>query len=303
VHKSKIYFVTLDETGGIALILALGTPLPVNVRPWKFFKVDAVMISAYYIIKNKALRRKIYQKGIKDVLDFDGLVILDSGAFQALHSGIQIDFYELVDIYKNVEDADFKLSLDWPEDKIIENYSKMQKYEVSPVISAETLEHLSFFENVNGWIFVGRLAKILRHYGRNGFNILNDKLTYVSSVAKSNVWALGVGNCKTLPILAQNDIEGADTSSYRVAAAYGDIIIPGRGTCHISGRKTKKRNWGLYTVEENDVREYLSFLGLSFDDLKRSFEARVLFNAYILMTVKSFLLNQKPIKLVKSPTL
>jgi hypothetical protein len=279
---------------GTVLLLALGTPLPVNVRPWKFFRVDAVMTSAYYIIKNKALQKKIFQKGIKDVLDFDGMVILDSGVFQVLHSGVSLNFDELISVYKNVEDVDVKLSLDWPEDKIIENYRKMRKFEVSPVVSAETLEHLSFFENTGDkWIFVGRLAKILRHYGRNGFEILNEKLAYISLATKSNVWALGVGNWKTLPILMKNYVDGADTSSYRVAAAYGDIIIPGRGTCHVSGRKTRKKNWGLYIAMESDVQKYLTLLDLSFSDLKESFEARVLFNAYILITMKDHILQMK----------
>jgi len=272
----------------MSLLLALGTPIPASVQPWKFFKVEAVMISAYYIMKNKALQKKIYQKGIKDVIDFDGTVVLDSGAFQALQSGVSLDPDELMDAYRKIEDADIKLSLDWPDDRIVENYNIMRKLEVSPVLSAENLEHMSFFENVDGnWIFVGRLAKILRHYGRNGFETLDKKLAQISSVTTKKIWVLGVGNWKTIPILAQNDVKGTDTSSYRVAAAFGDIIVPGVGTCHVSGRKIGKKNWGMRLAEEDEIQKYLDLLDLSFNDMKNSFEARVLFNAFVLEKIKS----------------
>lgn len=268
------------------LLLALGTPLPVTVRPWKFFEVESVMVSAYYILKSKTLRKKVYEKGIKDVLDFDGTVILDSGAFQALQFGRGPNVNELMDAYKKIEDADIKLSLDWPEDKIIENYNKLCKLEVLPVLSAESLEHISFFEHVDcEWLFVGRLAKILRHFGRNGFETLDEKLALISSVTIKRIWALGVGNWRTIPILAQNDVEGTDTSSYRIAAAFGDIIVPGIGTCHVSGRKIGKKNWGMRLAKQSDIQAYLDMLGLSFNDLEKSFEDRVLFNAFALEVI------------------
>jgi len=269
------------------LLLALGTPLSVSVKPWYFFEVDAVVVSAYYIMKNEGLRKRVYRKGIKDVLDFDGMVVLDSGAFQALRSGRSLRIDQLSDIYENVEDADVKLSLDWPDKKIIENYEELRRLEVFPVVPVASRKCLEYFEEVEcDWIFVGRLAKMLMHYGRNAFELLETSLTSISSITKKRIWALGVGNWKTIPILMRNHVEGADTSSYRVAAAYGDIIVPGIGTCHVSGKKIGKKNWGMRLARKGDVECYLDTLNLRFDDLKRSFEARVLFNASVLNRIR-----------------
>ena len=273
------------------MILALGTPLPATVKPWKYFKVDAVMVSAHYVRAKESVRKRVYEKGIKEVLDFDGTVILDSGAFQALRLGKSILVDELMSIYKHVEDADIKLSLDWPDDRIVENYERMSGLEVFPVVPVENLKCLEYFEKVESdWIFIGRLAKMLMHYGRNGFESLDMELARISSTTRKNVWALGVGNWKTIQILAQNHIDGTDTSSYRVAAAFGDIIVPGVGTCHVSGRKIGKKNWGMRLAKEEDVQGCLDLLGFSFDDLKKSFKARVLFNAFALEKIKNEIL-------------
>lgn len=270
------------------MILALGTPLPANVKPWKYFNVDAVMVSAHYVRGNGSIRRQVYEKGIKEVLDFDGTVILDSGAFQALRCGKGLLLDELMSIYRHVGDADIKLSLDWPDDKIVENYEKLRKLEVCPVVPVHDLKCLEYFEeSVSDWIFIGRLAKMLMHYGRNAFETLNSSLRGISSTTRKRMWALGVGNWKTIPILMQNQIDGADTSSYRVAAAFGDVIIPGTGTCHISGRKVGKKNWGLHLAQESDIPDYLSALGFSFSDLKNSFKARALFNAFVLEEIQT----------------
>lgn len=265
------------------MILALGTPLPANVKPWKYFDVDAVMVSAYYILKSASVKRRVYEKGLKDYLDFDGLVILDSGVFQLMNSHKEVELERISELYSHIEGADVKLSFDWPDDRITQNYKQMTKFCVEPVIPYTKLDLLEYFEDENcEWIFIGRLAKMLMKRGRHGFGRMTTALSRIRSLSSKKLWSLGVGNSKTLPILINTSFDGSDTSSYRVAAAYGDIIVPEKGTQHISGRKSGKKNWGMRIAEEEEIKLFLEKLGFTYDDLKTSFEKRTVFNAYTL---------------------
>ena len=202
------------------MILALGVPLPVYVKPWKYFDIDAIMVSAYYILKSNLVRSSVLEKGLKDYLDFDGMVILDSGVFQLINSGKTIKLEEVLDIYRSIDGVDIKLSFDYPDDRIIEQYLKLRHYEVQPVIPADQHYLVEYFKNEKcQWMFIGRLAKVLRNQGNHGLRFLEETCSNFQKTSNKKLWAMGVGNFKTLPILSESRFAGADTSSYRVAAA------------------------------------------------------------------------------------
>ncbi|MHC4480333.1 MAG: tRNA-guanine transglycosylase [Planctomycetota bacterium] len=54
------------------------------------FGVRAIMVNAYFLYRRRRLRRSLPARGIKDYLGFDGLVVTDSGAFQALRSRLYL---------------------------------------------------------------------------------------------------------------------------------------------------------------------------------------------------------------------
>lgn len=265
------------------MILALGTPLPANVKPWKLFDVDAIMVSAYYIMKSKATRRRVMSKGLKDYLEFDGPVVLDSGVFQLINSGKDVDYKEIRDIYRTIEGVDIKLGFDFPDDRILEQYLKFRRYEIEPVIPASQHNLLPFFEDEEcEWIFVGRLAKELIQKGCRGFNFVEKTTKLFSKNTSKKLWALGVGNYNTVPFIEKANFSASDTSSYRVAAAFGDILVPGKGTRHISGRKKDKKNWYMKLAKKEDLMDYLDSLDFTFKEVKNDFTKRAIFNAYTL---------------------
>jgi len=268
------------------MLLALGTPLPTYVKPWKYFEVDALMVSAYYILKNRSIRRKVFEKGLKDYLDYDGMIVLDSGVFQLINSGKEVNVEEIIEVYRRVEDVDIKLSFDYPDDKILEHYLKMKPYEVEPVIPADKHDLIDYFHDDDcEWIFVGRLAKKLKEKGRWGFNFLENVSSMFNQLSEKKLWAMGVGNYYTLPFLEKANFSGSDTSSYRVAAAFGDILVPKKGTQHISGRKEGKKDWGMKVAKNSDLELMLNHIGFTYNDLKESFRKRAIFNAYVLSKV------------------
>ena len=54
------------------------------------FGVRAIIVNAYFLYRQKELRRSLPERGIKDHLGFDGLVMTDSGAFQAFRTRLHL---------------------------------------------------------------------------------------------------------------------------------------------------------------------------------------------------------------------
>ncbi|MCK4373847.1 MAG: tRNA-guanine transglycosylase, partial [Candidatus Brocadiae bacterium] len=54
------------------------------------FGVGAIMVNAYFLYRRKDLRRSLPDRGVKDYLGFGGLVVTDSGAFQAFRSRLYL---------------------------------------------------------------------------------------------------------------------------------------------------------------------------------------------------------------------
>jgi 7-cyano-7-deazaguanine tRNA-ribosyltransferase len=54
------------------------------------FGVRAIMVNAFFLYRRKELRRILLERGIKDHLGFHGLVMTDSGAFQAFRSRVYL---------------------------------------------------------------------------------------------------------------------------------------------------------------------------------------------------------------------
>ncbi|MHC5034896.1 MAG: tRNA-ribosyltransferase family protein [Planctomycetota bacterium] len=54
------------------------------------FGVRAIMVNAYFLYRQRHLRRSLPNRGIKDYLGFDGLVVTDSGAFQAFRGPLHL---------------------------------------------------------------------------------------------------------------------------------------------------------------------------------------------------------------------
>lgn len=141
------------------MLVALGTPLTSNPRPWKHFEVPALLVNAYEIIKRKGLLNEIRLKGgLHSFLEYDGVVFMDSGGFQAMKYGVEIDLNKLAKIYLTV-DADYYFSLDYPSlsskektrkkiDRTIKNFKKMRKHieKLIPIVHPNLTRALEEYE-------------------------------------------------------------------------------------------------------------------------------------------------------------
>ncbi len=67
------------------------------------FGVNAIITNSYIIWKNRNLREKALEKGIHNILNFDGLIMTDSGTFQQhVYGDVEVDYREIVEFQRDI---------------------------------------------------------------------------------------------------------------------------------------------------------------------------------------------------------
>jgi len=233
------------------MIFALGTPINARTKPWIYdwiIKPDALMISAIDLMENPRLYERVKQKGIRDYLGWDGKLICDSGAFSALNrkKKVNMSIEMLKDIYqeltKQYPDI-IKITLDYPDNAILSNYSELLPYEVQPVVPYDRLDLIDQIVTKNGhpeWWFLGRLVPLMRGgggYKKRLFSAITDfksVLDNYSNEQKEKLWALGVGAPSILQELKEH-VQGCDSSRWRITGS-NMILLPFGGERGVANR-------------------------------------------------------------------
>ena len=294
------------------MLVALGTPLKARPRPWEYFKVPALMVNAYEIIKNESLRKEIHAKGLHEFLNYDGTIFLDSGGYQAMKKGIDIKIEDLLYIYKLI-DADFYFSLDYPAyvtgnckskiKKTIANYEKLVKVVenvipiVHPNINRALIEFEAYKKYSPKYMAIGGLVPLMLTIKglSNGRKTAINLIAKVRMLHKGRLHVMGLGAPTVIPIIRTLKCDSTDSSSWRVKAAHGKIMLPYGGERHVTNNPAKFGCIKLTDEEKRNLEKYKCSIMKEFDwkDIENSFEARALFNAWITLFVSrnSFELN------------
>lgn len=237
------------------MIFALGTPINARFRPWTYdwaLKPDALMISAIDFFSSPRLFQKVGKEGIHESLGWDGQIICDSGAFSALNRKRKIDLEieELKRIYRELTQQDssiLKITLDFPDDKILANYRELHSLEVQPVIPydrIEIMDKIILNEGLPEWFFIGRLVPLMRRGGGHAnrlFPVLKElktNLRKLEALGKVKLWALGVGAPSLINQLAEI-VDGSDSTRWRITGS-NMVLLPKGGERGV-GNLTKWR--------------------------------------------------------------
>ena len=92
------------------------------------FGVGAIMTNAYFLYRQRDLRRSLPERGIKDYLGFPGLVVTDSGAFQAFRGRLYLKNRRIIQFQEDIG-ADIVSPLDLvtpPSDNIATAEGKLR---------------------------------------------------------------------------------------------------------------------------------------------------------------------------------
>ncbi len=233
------------------MIFALGTPVNSRTHPWAYdwtIKPDALMISAIDFLNSPSTFKRLCKKGIHEILNWDGQIVCDSGAFSAINrkKKITFDMENLKEVYRELTDQDsniIKITLDFPDEKILENYNSLSSLEVQPVIPHERLDLLDSIIRDNGnpeWIFIGRLVPLMRSGGGHAnrlFPVLEKVKKHALNLGlkkKQKFWALGVG-APSLMLDMVEKVDGCDSARWRITGS-NMVLLPNGGERGIGNR-------------------------------------------------------------------
>jgi len=268
-----------------------------------YFEVPALLVNSYEILKNEKLYLKIRERGgIKKFLDYDGIVYLDSGGFQAMRHKLDIDLKVLVKIYR-ASRADYYFSLDYPSPKAIAsdddvsrtitNYKELRKSirDVIPIVHPPYERMLKEFEAYMEYdplvMAIGGLVPLVRTVK----GVLNGRRRAIEMIASlrerfsNSLHVMGLGAPTIIPILKTLRCDSTDSASWRVKAAHGKIMLPNGGERYVSSRNA---NFGVIKLKEEEIRELEKLdcpilKEFGWEGITNSFEVRALFNAWITL--------------------
>ncbi|MGC9226450.1 tRNA-ribosyltransferase [Caldivirga sp.] len=293
----------------------LGTPPRATPRPWIDFTgiINVpVIVSAFELLK----MRSPGDAPLHSLLQHSGEIWVDSGGYQFLSRGIEISIDDVAKVYSRFWDASTYLALDYPplpsDDsnvafnkfrKTIEAYDALSKalekesIEVMPVIHYYRDEKivLEALENIIDHnpkeIAIGGLVPYVLVTRNVPKNSRWRALLFIAKVMREfngKIHVLGLGSPSITPTLELLGVYSTDSSTWRIKAAYGKVMLPGGGERHVTGRRV---NFGKRTIKEDELEELYAFLretkfpllGNYPDGLYSSFEYRALVNAWVTL--------------------
>ncbi|MCI2415299.1 MAG: hypothetical protein MPF33_08700 [Candidatus Aramenus sp.] len=218
---------------------------------------------------------------------------MDSGGYQIMVKGISVNLDSVVEKYKML-DAHYYMSLDIPSSpckkpsnlnfKHFEYlYSRLEK-RVIPVIHAYDVESIrkaiDFYSQYTDTVaFGGIIPPSLNGGGGKKLAIATYRL--LRNEWKGRIHVLGAGS----PFMRKlfYDADSVDTSTYRIKAIHGMVLIPGLGERYVGDKKIV---WKAKRATHDEVEALLSFLERTrfpFTPKLDHWKGRALVNAWVLL--------------------
>lgn len=298
-------------------------------RPWEVFPMKKLIVNAHDILKRPTICEEICKKGIHKYLNFDGLVLMDSGGFLfQKKEKIDIEPSNILELYEKSK-PDIGVVLDHPLDPLQSNKLNKQRWE-------DTLKNTEYMINNNSKInlmpvlhgyhlrdlkkacmdikkldenpqLIGLGSLVPLMFRTKGANKFNNCLHFVMDAIQllrkefpnSLLHAFGIGSTKSMHLMYALGVDSLDSTGWRIKAAYGVIQLPGVGD-----RYAKPRNNGRPSLNYNEKKLLEKCecpvcndkqLDERMDILDDNFKSRALHNAWVFTeeqkTFRNHLIN------------
>ena len=253
--------------------LFLGHLMDHKPKLWETSKLDNLMVNAYFILKKASTYNKIVEMGIHKYLDYDGLVMMDSGGylFQKKEE-MDLDPLKVLDLYENSR-PDIGVVLDHPFDPNSSNLINKKRWDITlkntaimiesnskvplmPVIHGYSLKELekacSDIKKIDDdpkLIGLGSLVPLI-FSTTAGSKRFPDCMQFVMESVKLirrefpdvMIHAFGIGSTLTMHLMYSVGTDSLDSTGWRIKAAYGMIQLPGVSDRHVKTRNNGRRH-------------------------------------------------------------
>ena len=227
---------------------------------------------------------------------------VDSGGYQFMMRGLRLDVARVLEAYRGIE-ARYYMALDEPP-RDLDGREVMERnvalfeelYErfdlggaLVPVIHfyypvelmVEAAERYARYSRV---VAYGGIIPPLLRRTRYRFPSLAG-IALLRKVWRGTIHVLGAGSPIMLYLASVAGGDSADTSTWRVKAAYGHVLIPGKGERSVG----RSRTWATPRASEEELGLLESFLrrtgfplAESFRELIKGFTGRAIVNAWVV---------------------
>ncbi len=83
-------------------VFQIGNPYITIEELQKEFSINGIITNAFFLYKNKELRSEVNEIGVKKLLNFDGLVVTDSGAFQQFSGPLYLSNMTMISFQQKI---------------------------------------------------------------------------------------------------------------------------------------------------------------------------------------------------------
>jgi len=202
---------------------------------------------SYWSFRNK--QSHIISKGIHDYFSFDGPIMIDSGAYSALNSGVKICIEEysafLTELTNSIQEKDIIVSLDviGEAEKSVRNWEYLQEkidYPILPVLHYPESEIRYPSKN---YIGLGGMVPSFKINQTGSVYSIASWIAQLITFKKNKYHGFGVGS--PFHQIAFNALYSVDWIGWRRNAAVCSCYTP-NGSAYIhEARKKKKKGKGL----------------------------------------------------------
>lgn len=278
--------------------------------PWKYFKVDGVLMNAYDFMKHPRAFEKAKQQNIHEYLGYHGPVMMDSGGFMFMNKKkMNVTAKQIISFFEESK-PNFGVVLDHPltpslSDKeskkrklaTLKNTRIMMTNRVSknpvliPVIhgyhSKEIQWYLEKLKKIDKFPIygIGSLVPALFNVRGVGgiLNVVKVILEIRKQLPKVKLHVFGTGGALTMHLMYYSGANSLDSSAWRTKAAFGAIQMPGVGDRWVT-KAIRKKPYPELNKEEMKKLENCNCpmcKKYGFIGLQTKFSARAIHNAWV----------------------
>jgi len=278
--------------------------------PWKYFKVDGLLMNAYNFMQHPHSFNQVQRLGIHNYLGYNGPVIMDSGGFLFMKKKkMDVNAKQIISFYEEAK-PNFGVVLDHPlfpsltekqnkkrKLKTLENTKIMLKNKITknpvliPVIHGyqpnEIRWYLKKLKKFGKFPIYGIGSLVPALYNVRGvggiLNVMKIILEIRKQIPRAKLHVFGTGGALTMHLMYYAGANSLDSSAWRTKAAFGAIQMHGMGDRWVSKSKRHKPYPKLSRDEKKKLencrcpmcRKY------GFRGLQQDFTARAIHNAWV----------------------
>lgn len=281
-----------------------------KTAPWKYFKVDGVLMNAYNFMQHPAAFEQAKKNKIHQYLGFNGPIMMDSGGFLFMKKKkMNVTAEEIMSFYEESK-PNFGVILDHPltptlrqkesmrrKMKTLQNTKIMMKKQTTknpvliPVIhgyeQSEIKWYLKKLKKIDNFSLYGIGSLVPALYNVRGvggiLNVIRVILEIRKQIPRAKLHVFGTGGTLTMHLMYYAGANSLDSSAWRTKAAFGAIQMAGVGDRWVSN-VTRKKPYPQLSKEEKKKLENCRCpmcrkYGIT--KLKKDFSARAIHNAWV----------------------